>query len=54
MSAKTDSADTIPGGSSVSMSTVKGTCAPFSAENDTLCFFDGVVGIALGVIWSRF
>ena len=46
MSAETDSADTIPGGSSVSMSTVKG--------NDTLCFFDGVVGIALGVIWSRF
>ena len=54
VSAETDSADSTSGGSSVSISTVKGTSASSSAENDTLYFFDGVVGITLGVILSRF
>ena len=35
MSAETDSADITSDGSSVSMSTVKGTSASSSAENDT-------------------
>ena len=38
VSADADSADITSGGSSVSMSTVCGTCASSSAENDTLCF----------------
>ena len=54
MSAETDSADSPSGGSSVSMSTVKGTSASSSAENYTLCFFSGEAGIALGVILSSF
>ena len=54
VSADADSAESTPGGSSVSTSTVKGTSASSSAENDTLCFFDGEAGIALGVILSRF
>ena len=36
VSAETDSADITSGGSSVSMSTVCGTCASSSAENDAL------------------
>ena len=51
VSAETDLADITSGGSSVSMSTVCGTSASSSAENDTLCFFSGE---ALGVILSRF
>ena len=54
VSADADSADITSGGSSVSMSTVCGTCASSSAENDTLCFFSGEAGIALGVILSMF
>ena len=54
VSAETDSAYFPLGGSSVSISTVKGTSASSSAENDTLCFSSGEAGIALGILFSRF